>query len=183
MFDPTLSNGICSYTAGLFAVYASDLDKLIAHHRQVLSQRIYEWVTVAKTSPKYKMTELDLPSLILIFVIIQDGLVLIMAADGFVTHGDNASVVIIGVELYYIISGEKVVMRANTLIMRLEGIWSFMAVLSYTAADVLVTQGTKASVDIPETGQLEVISDGPWQHGEMYISLNHFNAVITPPYT
>ena len=183
MFDPTLSNGICSYTAGLFTVYVGDLDQLIAHHCQILNQKVFERATVAKTSPKYKMTELDLPSLILIFFIIQDGLVLIMAVDGFVAYGDNASVVIIGVELFYIISGEKGVTRANALIVRLEGIWSFMAVLSYTAADVLVTQGTKASADILETGQLELISDGPWQHGEMYISLNHFNAVITPPYT
>ena len=45
------------------------------------------------------MTEIDLPSLLLIFLIIQDDLVPFMAADVFVTHGDKTSAVLKGIEL------------------------------------------------------------------------------------
>ena len=41
----------------------------------------YEWWIVANISLKYKMTEIDLPSLLLIVFIIQGSLVPIMAAD------------------------------------------------------------------------------------------------------
>ena len=43
------------------------------------------------------MIETDLPSLLLIFFIIQDDLVPVMAADAFVTHGDRTSTVFIGI--------------------------------------------------------------------------------------
>ena len=57
-------------------------------------------------SPKYKMTEIDLSSLILILFIIQDDQVPIMAADVFVMHGDKASAIIIEIELVLMISGD-----------------------------------------------------------------------------
>ena len=43
------------------------------------------------------MTKIDLPSLLLIFII-QDDLVPIMAVDVFVMHGDKTSAVFIGIE-------------------------------------------------------------------------------------
>ena len=45
------------------------------------------------------MIEKVLPSLLLTFFIIQDGLVPIMTADVFVTHDDMTSAVCIGIEL------------------------------------------------------------------------------------
>ena len=45
------------------------------------------------------MTEIDLPSLLLIFIIIQADLIPIMAADIFVTQGDKTSAVFIETEL------------------------------------------------------------------------------------
>ena len=45
------------------------------------------------------MTEIDLPSLLLTFFIIQDDLFPVMAADVFVTHGDKTSAIFIGIEL------------------------------------------------------------------------------------
>ena len=45
------------------------------------------------------MTEINLPSLLLILFIIQADLVPIMAADVFVTHGEKTPAVFIGIEL------------------------------------------------------------------------------------